>query len=83
MPFDDRLETAHHHSSGHRDELMRSTLCGCFYCGETFEVSQIQQWIDDGHTALCPHCEVDAVIGSASGFPVTDSFLQEMHNYWF
>jgi hypothetical protein len=34
-------------------------------------------------TALCPHCGIDSVISSASGYPITAAFLHRMHDYWF
>ena len=34
-------------------------------------------------TALCPKCEIDSVIGSASEFPITKDFLERMHAHWF
>lgn len=79
------LDTAHRHSSRHRDEVVRSDVCGCFYCRETFPPVEIERWLPEGTgTAFCPRCDVDAVIGSASGFPVTDAaFLRAMHERWF
>ena len=74
---------AHKHSSKHRDEVLRSERCGCFYCLQIYAPSEIVEWIDDGQTALCPHCPVDSVIGSASGYPITKEFLEQMHRYWF
>lgn len=74
---------AHKHCSLHRVELERSELCGCFYCFSTFPPSQITEWIDDGQTAMCPFCPVDAVVGSASGYPITREFLEKMNAYWF
>ncbi len=74
---------AHRCASRHRSEIEKSALCGCFYCGETFENNRIQQWTDAGQTALCPHCGIDAVIGNASGYPLTPQFLGEMKRYWF
>jgi NAD-dependent SIR2 family protein deacetylase len=67
----------------HRAELEKSHLCGCFYCMASFSSSKIQQWIDQEQTALCPECEIDSVIGSASGFPITKEFLERMHAHWF
>src|SRR5688500_6759925 len=32
-----------------------------------------------GLTATCPRCEVDNVIGSASGYELSDDFLRELH----
>ncbi|MBR2263763.1 MAG: hypothetical protein IJ917_05365 [Firmicutes bacterium] len=84
------LELAHKHSIYNRQEILRSRMCGCFYCGETFPPAKLDDaldWTDDYHpetTALCPECWIDAVIGDASGFPVEDpDFLQAMHIFWF
>jgi hypothetical protein len=89
---DDRIEPdhvrAHKHSTHHRAELMRSELCGCFYCLEIYSPMMIEDWIDEdengvGSCALCAKCGIDSVIGSASGYPITREFLQTMHLYWF
>ncbi len=39
-------------------------------------------WIDDGTTALCPHCGIDAVLPSKST-NITEEHLKEMHDYRF
>jgi len=81
------LESAHRHSSNHRDEILKSTLCGCFHCRETFAPSEIEEWVDEidgiGTTAICPRCGVDSAIGSGSGMALSPESLQEMHDYWF
>lgn len=76
---------AHRHSVRNRAEISRSELCGCFYCLAMFPPSDIQRWTDDAGeaTALCPNCQVDAVIGSASGFAITPELLKRMHDHWF
>ena len=79
---------AHKHSSLHRQEILRSEQCGCFYCGNIFKPSEIDVWTDKnnegvGQTALCPYCSVDLVIGQASGYPISDDFLSRMHKRWF
>jgi hypothetical protein len=78
---------AHEHSSYHREEVVRSETCGCFYCLSVFQPSEIEEWIDEkdgiGQTAICPKCSIDSVIGSSSGFPITQEFLEKMHQYWF
>jgi len=78
---------AHRHSIRHREEILASKSCGCFYCCETFPSSQIAEWTDEwegvGQTAVCPRCGIDSVIGSESGYPVTREFLKEMHDHWF
>jgi hypothetical protein len=79
----DAVRAAHGHCSDHRAEVMSSQTCGCFYCKETFGPAEIVEWVDDGKTALCPRCGIDSVIGSESGFPLTQDFLSEMNRYWF
>ena len=84
---------AHQHSSNHREEVLNSDLCGCFYCLKTFKPSKIIEWCDFykdaigeeeyGHTALCPYCGIDSVIGSKSGYPIASDFLGSMNKLWF
>lgn len=61
---------AHDHCSHHREGLLASARSGCFYCGAVFPPAEIQEWVDEqdgvGQTALCPRCDIDAVIGSES-----------------
>jgi hypothetical protein len=82
------LEVAHKASIGHREQVMQSETCGCFYCLERFPPTEIADWCDEdtagvGQTALCPRCGIDSVIGSVSGFPITAEFLKEMNRRWF
>src|SRR5262249_14723607 len=76
--------TAHKHSIRHRAELEASERCGCFYCLAIFSPERIADWLHEGEgTALCPECGIDSVIGSASGYPITASFLRLMQRHWF
>jgi hypothetical protein len=82
------IKAAHKHSSIHRKEIEGSESCGCFYCFKIFTSSDIKEWIDEdetgvGQTARCPFCTIDSVIGSRSGYPIRDDFLEQMHRYWF
>ena len=54
-------------------------LCSMLFAAD------VEEWLDDeGGTALCPHCGVDSVIGSMSGYPVSDpQFLKAMYKRWF
>ena len=80
---------AHRHSIRHRDEIIASGMCGCFYCLAIFQPNDIKDWVDQsdlrpaGVTALCPRCGIDSVIGSASGYPISEPFLTEMQSHWF
>ena len=84
----DRVKLAHKRSSKHRNEILKSDFCGCFYCCTVYKSIAIDSWIDlnskkVGQTALCPNCGIDSVIGDQSGFPLTDDFLLAMREYWF
>ena len=85
------LINAHKHCIRNKEEILSSDLCGCFYCLSLFKPDQIIDWLKDDeantdigniYTALCT-CGIDAVIGSASGFPITKQFMQDMHARWF
>lgn len=75
---------AHKYCFKNRSELLGSEIVGCFYCQQCFEPSEITEWHDDEFdTGFCPHCGIDALIGSASGFKPSADFLKEMNHYWF
>jgi HEAT repeat protein len=82
------IRDAHKHSIKHRQEIVSSTRCGCFYCCRRFAPSEISIWTDndsrgEGQTALCPKCGIDSVIGDQSGYEITVDFLLLMRGYWF
>jgi hypothetical protein len=82
------IEQAHESSSLHKNEILKSEICGCFYCLKISTPDKILEWIDTDNpksaTALCPECNTDALIGSASGFPIDNKdFLKAMNKFWF
>jgi hypothetical protein len=80
----DQLVIAHRHCTENRAEVERSTLCGCFYCLETFPPGEVTDWIESEDTALCPKCGIDAVLANRTGLPVAEpEFLGAMHRRWF
>ncbi len=88
LPEDHWLKVAHKKSIYHRKEIEESILCGCFYCKRIFQAKKIREWVDvsgpvSEQTALCPHCGIDSVIGDASDFNITETFLKEMNEAWF
>jgi hypothetical protein len=78
---------AHRHSIHHRAEILKSELCDCFHCLAIFTARETEDWTDwfnwIGETALCPKCDIDSVIGSPSGYPITVNFLNQLREYWF
>jgi hypothetical protein len=94
----DILEKAFFHILRNEEEIARSQSCCCYFCQTVFAAHAITEWCDepaDSHhfepegweargnrSAVCPNCDADNVIGSASGFPVTDvAFVAAMHNH--
>ncbi|WP_374948098.1 hypothetical protein [Mucilaginibacter sp.] len=82
------LKAAHKHSIFHQTEILASEKCSCFYCQSVFIPSEITEWVDvddpRGKTALCPKCDIDAVLRALSGYPVGDKeFINEMNKCFF
>jgi hypothetical protein len=76
------LNKLHRKSRRNRPTLAKSTICGCFYCLNEYPFDRISEWIENGETAICPCCGVDAVIGFDA--PVADrELLHKMHERWF
>ena len=76
------MKESHKHSSNHRAEIEASSTCGCFYCLSFFPPKNIENWIDNETTALCPKCNIDSVIGD-SYKTISPKFLKEMQEFWF
>ena len=74
---------AHMLCTSHRAALAQRDACGCFYCQRIYDPAEITEWVDDGKTALCPHCGIDAVVYETEYCPLTEEFLGEMHKHWF
>ena len=80
--IEDVLVQAHEHSMRNRPFLTGQTRCGCFHCQQTYAADEIADWTDDGQTAICPRCGVDAVLSSHTD-PLTADFLARVHARWF
>jgi len=87
-----RHAQAFRHTLNNRAEILASDFCGCYFCFNTFMPSAVRKWYDEidgrivehseGQTACCPHCHLDGVIGSASGFQVTHDLLEELSRHY-
>ena len=82
------LEAIAKNSIRHRDAIIQSNLCGCYYCEKTFKPEEILDWVDesseypDGNTALCPYCGIDSVLPS-SMVSIKQPLLGEMRLWFF
>lgn len=60
-----------------------STMAGCYHCTKQFLPTEIIEWVDQGQTAICPHCKVDAVILNGAESNITLEKLENANKYWF
>lgn len=78
------LKKAHDCSYCNKEQIEKSQMCGCFYCGRIFPAPEITTYVSSEEpTAECPYCRTDTVLGDASGYPITPSFLKKMYGRWF
>ncbi|MFO7569244.1 MAG: hypothetical protein R6W75_05555 [Smithellaceae bacterium] len=78
------LEKAGICAGNHRAIITESEFCACFHCENKFPPKDIETWVVEENTAMCPKCGIDAVIGSDSGLPIEDSvFLKEANVFFF
>lgn len=79
------LEKAHEYSDHHKEALAASKVYGCFHCISIIGMyTSIKEWIDEGTTALCPRCGIDAILPyKPKEYPLTHHFLAAMHDFWF
>ena len=81
----EKLDYAHMLSFDNLDLVQASGKCGCFFCEKIFPAGEVTQYLKEtaGHTALCPHCGIDAILGDASDLKMSPGFLRRMHAEWF
>lgn len=79
------LDDAHRYATGNKELISRSSLCGCFSCGNIFPPEDIETWaVDkDASTAICPYCYIDAVLPGCCPYQINPTFLKEMSDRWF
>lgn len=66
-----------------KKELEKSAMCGCFHCLALFDPKEIKEWTDDGNTAVCPFCFIDAILPESSDIYLDKDVLHRLNTYWF
>ena len=72
----------------HRESILASEACGCYWCMAIFPPAAIKEWTDVGvcgvgQTAVCAYCGEGGVLGSADGYPITRRFLRDVRRPFF
>jgi len=81
----------HSECGWHEKAILNSKVCGCFYCISMFPSSEIKEWIEEprdcprgsGKTAVCPKCDIDAVLPDTLEVELTEKLLREMQKEYF
>lgn len=76
------IKSAHKFCANNQKAISKSKNCGCFYCLEIFPASEVDLFVDDDNTAVCPKCSMDSVICDQD-VAFDKQFLQDMNKYWF
>jgi len=75
------LRAAHKSSSLPFEQVLRSDLCGCFYCERVFPTAEL---VENGDMAWCPHCGLDAVLPENEVPEIrNEAFRRRMRTFWF
>lgn len=77
-----QLKRLHAYASHNKEMIEKSDKCYCFYCKGVFEKGEIETYLTEEATALCPKCGNDSVIPD-SAEKIDDRIIAEMHDYWF
>jgi hypothetical protein len=80
---DDSLKVIQKEAFRNRAALKSSRICGCYFCLRMFPYKKIKDWADKGQTAICPYCQVDAVLYDKGTRILTSQLLKQMHHMAF
>lgn len=76
-----KLKELHDRAAKNDTEILNSDVCSCFFCRQTYSARDVQDWIteDDGVTAICPICGMDAVIGDRHEGRIDHDTLKQLN----
>lgn len=75
----------HQHSVSNKQNVLSSSMCGCFFCKKIFDSKLISEhYINDknGETVICPFCGVDSILPD-SKVDLTAELLDDMYKVYF
>ncbi|MBQ3011619.1 MAG: hypothetical protein IJA20_06950 [Methanocorpusculum sp.] len=83
------LDSIYASAAGNAPHIHKDTNCGCFACKRRFQGHEVVRFIPESHgskTALCPYCELDAVLSEKTlpaGLSCSDELLALMNVSYF
>lgn len=88
----EKLKWLHSFCKNNKSLLAKAFYFKCFYClVENAPILEIKEWADEGKTAICPYCGVDAILpvkvpaftDSEEEYTVSRRDMCQMKGYWF
>jgi hypothetical protein len=62
-----------------RVAITEAGFAGCFFCFGFFGAKEVKEFDDKGETAICPRCDVDALVPGI----VDMGAMMRAHERWF
>ncbi len=78
-----KFERLHTYASNNQKLIEESENCYCFHCNKKLKATDIEKYIDNNQTALCPHCLSTSIIPDNIPEHMDSAINEEMHKYWF
>ena len=54
------------------ESLSKAEWCMCYHCVKRFKFNEINKFIDNAETAICPKCGIDAVVADIGRDEIID-----------
>ena len=85
-----QYDIIHSYCFANRKLLKRYKDCICLFCGNEYSYTKVSNWVKDEPelTAICPFCNVDAVVpktveNKVDKFTVTEELREAIKKYYF
>lgn len=76
------LATAQKNSMYNMEKIKKVEHVGCYFCKKMYQSIEIEKTTDNGKTAVCPYCNIDAVIPESKDYYLKQSLLNAMNSYF-
>ena len=78
-----QLKKLHTYSSHNRNLIAVANKCYCFHCKAALDRHEIEDYTDNGQTAICPKCRIASIIPDSIEDSIDENVIAEMQEYWF
>ncbi len=81
MSIDQKFLDIQNRTHDNEVQILHSKTCSCLFCRQTYDARLVHDWVNDeqGISAICPECGMDAVVGDNNGEPMDKALLKELN----